>query len=151
MQLQKFIPKCGNYACIRIMIIFYIPLTSKKYRFQLQTSFLPGNNKSFLLSLLYCGSRFLKIISEIIFFAVRKLLQNFEGHGLWHRAILNFPSGGINGVKLWAYDEYSGAFPYKVTPHIDFTDEVVVLCDVPDVKILLRYWLSTNDHKWILV
>ena len=46
-----------------------------------------------------------------------------------------------------SYDEYSGAFAYKVTPHIDFTDEVVVLCDVPDVKILLRYWLSTNDHK----
>ena len=32
---------------------------------------------------------------------------------------------------------YSGAFPYKVTPDIDFTDEVVVQCDVPDVKVVL--------------
>ena len=41
-----------------------------------------------------------------------------------------------NGVKLWASDEYPGAFPDKVTPDIDFTDEVVVQCDVSDVKIL---------------
>ena len=47
-----------------------------------------------------------------------------------------FQSGWNNGVKLWAFDEYPGAFPDKVTPDIDFTDEVVVQCDVPDVKIL---------------
>ena len=33
-------------------------------------------------------------------------------------------------------DEYSGAFPDKVTPNIDFTNELVVQCDIPDVKIL---------------
>ena len=31
----------------------------------------------------------------------------------------------------------SGIFPDKVTPGIDFTDEAVVQCDVPVVKILL--------------
>ena len=29
------------------------------------------------------------------------------------------------------------AFPGKVTPDIDFTDEAVIQCDVPVVKILL--------------
>ena len=29
-----------------------------------------------------------------------------------------------------------GAFPNKFTSNIDFTDEAVVQCDVPDVKIL---------------
>ena len=48
-----------------------------------------------------------------------------------------FQSGRNNVVKLWAFDGYSGAFPYKVTPDIDFTDEVVVQCDVPDVKVVL--------------
>ena len=38
-------------------------------------------------------------------------------------------SGWNNGVKLWA-------FPDKVTPDIDFTDEVVNQCDVLDVKTL---------------
>ena len=31
----------------------------------------------------------------------------------------------------------SVTFPDKVTPGIDFTDEAVVQCDVPVVKILL--------------
>ena len=30
----------------------------------------------------------------------------------------------------------SGAFPDKVTPDIDFTDETVVQCDVPVAKTL---------------
>ena len=47
-----------------------------------------------------------------------------------------FQSGWNNGVKLWAFDEYPEAFPDKVTPDIDFTDDVVVQCYVPDVKIL---------------
>ena len=47
-----------------------------------------------------------------------------------------FQSGWNNCVKLWAFDEYPGAFPDKVTPDIYFTDEVVVQCGVPDVKIL---------------
>ena len=46
-----------------------------------------------------------------------------------------FQSEQNNGVKLWAFDEYSRAFPYQVTPNIDFTDEVVVQCD--DVKVVL--------------
>ena len=48
-----------------------------------------------------------------------------------------FQSGRNNSVKLWAFDGYSGTFPYKVTTDIDFTDEAVVQCDVPDVKALL--------------
>ena len=32
----------------------------------------------------------------------------------------------------------SGTFPNNVTPGIDFTDEAVVQCDVPVVKILLQ-------------
>ena len=47
-----------------------------------------------------------------------------------------FQSVWNNGVKLWAFDEYSGAFSDKVTPNIYFADEVVVQCDVPDIKIL---------------
>ena len=39
-------------------------------------------------------------------------------------------------MKLWAFDEYPEAFPDKITSDIDFTDEVVVQCNVPDVKIL---------------
>ena len=30
-----------------------------------------------------------------------------------------------------------GAFPDEVTPVIDFTDEAVVQCDIPVIKILL--------------
>ena len=41
-----------------------------------------------------------------------------------------------NGIKLWTFDEYAEAFPDKITTDIDFTDEVVVQCDVPEVKIL---------------
>ena len=39
-------------------------------------------------------------------------------------------------VEYWAFGEYPGTFPDKVTPDIDFTDEVVVQCDIPVVKIL---------------
>ena len=42
-----------------------------------------------------------------------------------------------NAFKLWAFGELSRAFPHKVTPDVGFADEVVVQCDVPDVKILL--------------
>ena len=37
-------------------------------------------------------------------------------------------------MGIWGY---SGVFPYKVTADIDFTDEVVVQCDVPDVKVVM--------------
>ena len=48
-----------------------------------------------------------------------------------------FQSGQNNGVKLWSFDGYSGAFPCKVTPDIEFTDELVVQCNLPDVKVVL--------------
>ena len=38
-----------------------------------------------------------------------------------------------------------GAFTDKITPDIDFTDEAVVECDVPVVKILLWVLLI---YKW---
>ena len=67
-----------------------------------------------------------------------------------------FQSGWNNGVKLWAFDGYSGAFPYKVTPDIDFTDEVVVQCDVPDVKVVLVIYkwsqinFGVNTYGWLM-
>ena len=63
------------------------------------------------------------------YFAIRKILQNLESFTV-------FQSGWNKGVKLWAFDEYSGgAFPNNVTLDIYFTDEVVVVqCDVSDVK-----------------
>ena len=42
----------------------------------------------------------------------------------------------------------SGAFPDKVTPDIDFTDETVVQCDVPVVKILLQVLVI---YKWLQI
>ena len=48
-----------------------------------------------------------------------------------------FHSGRNNGVKLWTFDGYLGAFPYKVIPDVDFTNEVEVQCDVPYVKVIL--------------
>ena len=47
-----------------------------------------------------------------------------------------FQSEWNNGVKLWAFDEYSGEFLEKVNPDIYFADEVVIQCDIPDVKIV---------------
>ena len=41
------------------------------------------------------------------------------------------------GEIMASNDGYSGAFPNKVTPDIDFTDKVVVQCDVPDIKVVL--------------
>ena len=37
-------------------------------------------------------------------------------------------------MGIWCYP---GAFLDKVTPDIDFTDDIVVQCDSPVVKILL--------------
>ena len=48
-------------------------------------------------------------------------------------SFITFQSGLNNGVKLWAFP---GVFPDKVTSDIDFADEVLVQCDVPDVKTL---------------
>ena len=49
-------------------------------------------------------------------------------------SFITFKSGLNNGVKLWAFPE---VFPDKVTSDIDFADEVLVQCDVPDVKTFL--------------
>ena len=46
----------------------------------------------------------------------------------------------VGEIKVLKYGDLmlpSGAFPDKVTPDIDFTDEAVVQCYVPLVKILL--------------
>ena len=48
-----------------------------------------------------------------------------------------FQSGQNNGVKIWVFDANGHFRIYKVTPDIDFTDEVRVKCYVPVVKILL--------------
>ena len=48
-----------------------------------------------------------------------------------------FQTGRNNGVKLSVFDGYSTAFPYTVTPDIEFTSEAVVQCDFPDVKVVL--------------
>ena len=53
--------------------------------------------------------------------------------------------GWNNGVKLWEFGEYPGAFADKVTADIDFTNEVVVQCDVPDVKTLFYVLVI---YKW---
>ena len=102
-------------------------------------------------SLLLCGSRFLK--KEIDFSSLRSrynrlanrkklillLEKNFKilkDMIIGTESFKIFQSGLNNGVKLWAFDECPGAFPDKVTSDIDFTDEVVVQCDVPDIKML---------------
>ena len=48
-----------------------------------------------------------------------------------------FQSGQNNGIKLWEFHKYSGAFPCKSTADIDFTDEVVVQCGFSDIKVVL--------------
>ena len=52
------------------------------------------------------------------------------------KSIYLFQSGRNSGVKIWAFDATWG-ISNETTPDIDFTDEAVVQCDVPDVKILL--------------
>ena len=135
------------------MIILYIPLTSKKCKFQPQTSIFPENNNPFSIKPTVVWVK----ISEkknISFFGLRsrynrlanrkKLILPLEKYFKTLKDMISgtelctiFQSGQNQGVKLRAFDEYSGTFPYKVTPDIDFTDELVVQCDVPDVKVVL--------------
>ena len=148
---KTFILKCRNYACIRIMIILYIPLTSKKCKFQPQTSSLPGNNSPFSIkstvlwvkisekkNISFSGlrSRYNRLANR------RKLILPLEKYFKALKDMISgtelctiFQSGQNNGVKLWVFDEYSRAFPCKVTTNIDFTDKVVILCD--DVKVVM--------------
>ena len=44
-------------------------------------------------------------------------------------------------VSKYGYLMLPGAFADKVTPDIDFTDEAVVQCDVPVIKIFLQVLL----------
>ena len=132
------------------MIILHIPLTSKKCKFQPQTSIFPENNNPFSIkptivwvkisekkniSFFGLRSRYnrlanrkkLSLLLEKYFKTLKDMISGTELFTIW----------GNYGVKLWAFDGYSGAFPYKVTPDIDFTVEVVVQCDVPEVKVAL--------------
>ena len=132
---------------------FVYSITSKKCKFQPQTSIFPGNNNSFSIkptavwikisekkyvsfsglrshySRLANGKK-LTLLLEKYFKTLKDMISGTELFTI-------LKSGRNNGVILWAFDEYSVAFPYKVTADIDFTDEVVVQCDFPDVKAVL--------------
>ena len=56
------------------------------------------------------------------------------------QSLCYFQSGQNNYVKKWAFDA-TETFPERFTPDIDFTDESVVQCDVPVVKILFCRYL----------
>ena len=58
------------------------------------------------------------------------------------KLLKSFPisqSGQNNGVKIWVFDVTRGSFRHRKLPliFIDFTDEEIVQCYVPVVKILL--------------
>ena len=67
---------------------------------------------------------------------LEKYLKTLKDMIIGTESFTVFQSGWNNGVKLWAFAEYVGAFPGKVNPDIYFIDEVVIQFDVPDVKIL---------------
>ena len=106
----------------------YIPLTSKKGKFQHKPTFFVWITTLFLLSLLLCGSRFLKKKHQFFrfeislrqasktgetYFAIAKILKNFEGHHHWHWVIYNF-SKWNNGVEIWAFGANQGHFQIKL-------------------------------------
>ena len=68
--------------------------------------------------------------------SLEKYFKTLKDMIIGTESFTNLQSGWNNGAKLWAFDEYSGAFPDKVTPDIYFTNEVVIQCDVSHVKIL---------------
>ena len=155
MQLQKCILKCENHACIRIMIILYIPLTSKKCKFQPKISIFPGNKNPFFIkptvvwvkifetkNINFSGLRssYNRLTNRIkLMLPVEKYFKTLKDMIIGTKSFTVFQSGWNSGVKLWTFDEYSVVFPDKVTPDIYFTDEAVVQCDVPEIKILFRY------------
>ena len=48
-----------------------------------------------------------------------------------------FQNGQNNGAKIWAFDATSCISRYiKLSPDMNFTDEIIVQCFVPVVKIL---------------
>ena len=107
--------------------LLYIPLTSKYGNFQLQIIIFCKKR------LLLCESRFLKkniIFSGLrpcyhrqakrkkIYFATKKILQNFEGHDHWHcqyiafKSFKFFQSGWDNVVEgIWCYQQ-GISYPY---------------------------------------
>ena len=134
------------------MIILYISLTSKTCKFQSQTSIFPGNNNPFSIKPTVV---WVKIFEKknISFFSRRscynrlanrkKLILSLEKYFetvkemiIATESFTVFQSEWDNGIKLWTFDEHSGAFLDKVTLDIYFADEVVIQCDIPDVTIL---------------
>ena len=154
------------------MIILYIRLTSKKCKFQPQTSIFPANNNPFSIKPTVVWVKIFekkKISSSSLrssynrlpnrkklVLPLEKYFKTLKDMIIDTESSTFFQSGWNNGVKLWAFDEYSGAFPYKVTPDIDFTDEVVVQCDVPDVKVVLVIYkwsqinFGVNTYGWLM-
>ena len=148
----------------------YIPLTSKKYKFQPQTNSFPENNSPFSIkptvlwvkisekkNISFSGLRScynmlanrkkLVLLLEKYFRILKDMISGTE-------LCTIFQSGQNNGVKLWEFDEYSRAFPYKVTPNIEFTDEVVVQCDDVKVVLVIYKWsqinFGVNTYGWLM-
>ena len=138
------------------MIILYTLLTSKKCKSQPKTSVFPRKNNPFSIkySIVWVkisekkktkknitfsglGSHYNRLANcKKLILPLEKYFKTLKDMVIDTESFTIFQSGWNNGVKLWALDEYPRAFLDKVTPYIDFTDEVVVQCDVPDVKIL---------------
>ena len=96
----------------------YIPLTSKQDKFQPQTDI-------FLVEKAYCcvGKDSEKSINffglrscyhrqanrKKIYFATKKILQNFEGHDHWHWQFITF-SAKVGEIKFLKYGNQQGIF-----------------------------------------
>ena len=138
---------------MRIMIILYIPLTSKEWKFQPQTSVFPEKNNPFSIKPTVVWVK----ISEKKYISFFGLISRYSRLANRKKLILPLEryfkilKDMISGTELFTILEVGeimvanyrhlmgtqGAFPYKVTPDIDFTDEVVVQCDVPDITVVL--------------
>ena len=117
----------------KIYCIFsYILLTSNKGKFQPQTKSFLGIANLFLLSLLLCGSRFLKK-QKISFSGLRspynrlantkKLILSLEKYFkllkdtiIITESFTIFQSGQNNGVETWTFDAIQGHFQLKLHP-----------------------------------
>ena len=93
-----------------------------------QTSIFPGNNnqcvgqceKSFLkknISFSGLRSRYNRVANrKKLIFPWEKYFKTLKVMTIGTESFTIFQSGLNNGVKLWAFDEYPGAFPDKVNP-----------------------------------
>ena len=120
----------------------YILLTSKKCKFQPQTSIFPANNNPFSIKPTVVWVKIFekkKISSSSLRSSYNRLpnrkklnlplekyFKTLKDMIIGTESFTIFQSGWNNSVKLWAFDEYSRAFPDKVTPDIYLRDEVVV-------------------------